>query len=638
MHTDSQNIFFRSDSILQMPGVDRYRQRVLFVMLIVSAAFVILFGRLFYFQVIQGEALRRQSESNSIRLQSIDPTRGLIYDRNGNLLVDDRPSFNLTIVLKDAKPLERTIENLSKYIDESPEELMEKIRKQKKGAGPYQSILLKKDIGRDLMAVVETHKYDLPGISIQFKPIRNYVDGELAAHFIGYLSEINATELASKKYSANRAGDFIGKVGIEKIYESYLRGERGGKQVEVSALGREFRVLKTVNAKPGKNIYLTLDKALQKKAEKLLEGKAGAVAAMDPRTGEMLVMASSPAFDPNMFVSGLSVEQWDDLSTNPKRPLGNKVIQAYAPASVYKIVVAMAGLEEGVIDEETVFNCSGAYFFGDRSFRCWKKGGHGELSLIQALAQSCDVYFYQVGEQLGVDKIAWYATACGLGEATGIDLAHESSGLIPTAAWKKNKYNEPWQPGETLNIAIGQGYNLVTPLQALSLTAAVGNGGDRYKPQIIRTIESVEGEVLYQSEPVHLGRLPVSQATLDLVKKGLREVVAGEHGTARKYVHLPEIDISGKTGTAQVVSRKEDETENTEGEADGEKNEEEEDVHKDHAWFVAYAPSDQPRIAVTVFVEHGEHGSWVSPIAKEIIQAYLGGGEKTDMVAVLDGS
>jgi penicillin-binding protein 2 len=409
--------------------------------------------------------------------------------------------------------------------------------------------------------------------------------------------------------------------------------------VEVSALGRVARVLKTVPATPGNNILLTIDAALQKKAEELLEkelseGKAGAIAAMDPRTGELLVMASSPAFDPNMFVSGLSVEQWKELSTNPQRPLGNKVIQAeYPPASVYKIVVAMAALEEGVVDENTVFNCTGFYTLGNWTPRCWrwKYGGHGELDLIQALAQSCDVYFYEVGRELGVDRIAWYATACGLGEPTGIDLDHESSGLIPTAAWKKRRFNEAWQAGETLSIAIGQGYNSVTPLQALSLTAAVANGGDRYKPQIVRTIKSAEGEVLFQSEPVHVGRLPVSQETLAIVKKGLREVVAGEHGTAHDYAYLPEIEISGKTGSAQVVGRKE-ETEKGEAEED----EEDEITLKDHAWFVAYAPSDQPTIAVAVFVEHGDHGSWVSPIAKEIIQAYLGEAGGGEMVAVVD--
>jgi len=352
---------------------------------------------------------------------------------------------------------------------------------------------------------------------------------------------------------------------------------------------------------------------------------------MDPRTGEMLAMASSPAFDPNMFVTGLSVEQWNNLSTNPKRPLGNKVIQAeYPPASVYKIVLAMAGVEEGIVNAETKFNCTGSLFFGDRAFRCWRweYGGHGEIGLVQALAQSCDVYFYEVGQALGVDRIAWYATASGLGEPTGIDLDHESSGLVPTAAWKKRRFGEAWQAGETLSISIGQGYNLVTPLQALALTAAVANGGDRYKPQIVKAIKSVEGDVLFRSAPVHVGRLPVSRETLDLVKEGLREVVAGARGTAHNYAYTPEIEISGKTGSAQVVGRKAD-AESGDGEDD-------EVALKDHAWFVAYAPSEDPQIAVSIFVEHGEHGSWVSPMAKEIIEAYLGETGEGEMVAVVD--
>lgn len=626
------NFSIRLGSILQAPGIDRYRQRILCVMLVVSGVFIILLGRLFYLQIIQGEDLRRQSEINSIRLEYIAPTRGLIFDRNGRLLVDDRPSFDLMVVPKDAKPLAQTLENLSRYVGEPPQAFMEKIN-ERKGGGPYQPIFLKKDIGRDLLAAIEAHKYDLPGINVQVKPIRHYIGGESAAHLIGYLSEISATELGRDTYKANRAGDFIGKVGIERIYETHLRGERGGRQVEVSALGRVARVLSSVPAKPGDNIYLTIDETLQQKAEEMLRGNTGAVAAMDPETGEILAMASHPTFDPNAFITGMNFDEWNQLSSDPRRPLENKVIQAqYPPASVYKIVLAMAGLEEGVIDAETEFNCTGALFFGNRSYRCWRwnRGGHGNLNVIQALAQSCDVYFYKVGLELGVDKIAWYATASGLGENTGIDLDHESSGLIPTSNWKKRRFNESWQPGETLSIAIGQGYNLVTPLQALTLTAAVANGGDRYKPMIVKTIKSTEGKVLFQGEPVQVGRLPVSQGTLELVKEGLREVVGGRRGTAHA-IDLPDFQISGKTGTAQVVGRKE-EAVVQESEA------EEGSTFKDHAWFVAYAPSEKPRIAVAVIVEHGEHGSSAAaPIAKEIIRLYLGKGTEGETVAVVNG-
>ena len=630
MLEDISKIPVRLGSVLRAPGIDRYKQRTLFVMLVVTGAFIILLGRLFYLQVIQGENFRRQSETNSVRLEYIAPTRGLIFDRNGKLLVDDRPSFDLTIVLKDAKPVAQTIENLSRYVDEGVKSFMQKIDQQK-GGGPYQSILLKKDIGRNLLATVETHKYDLPGISVQVKPLRNYVNGKLAAHLIGYLSEISPKELNSDKYRENRSGDFIGKVGIEKAYEPFLRGTRGGRQVEVNALGRVARVLKTVPATPGDNIYLSIDEALQRKAEQLLAeqllaGKVGAVVAMVPETGEILTLASSPAFDPNIFVSGLSFKQWNELSSNPNRPLENKVIQAeYAPGSIYKIVTALAGLEEGIIDEDTEFYCPGYLRFGDRSFHCWKPGGHGKVTLVRAIAESCDVYFYQVGLQLGVDRLAWYALGCGLGEPTGIDLDHEASGLIPTAAWKERLFKEDWQRGENLSIAIGQGADLVTPLQVVSLAAAIANGGDRMKPQIIRTIKSAEGKLVYQSRPELLGKLPVSRATLDLVKKGMRAVVAGIHGTAHAYASLPDIEISGKTGTAQVVGHKDDKA------ADGDNSSQ----NKAHAWFVAYAPSDQPRIAVAVIVEHGEHGSsTAAPIAKEIIKAYLG--KPDDPVEVID--
>ena len=599
---------------LKSADSDWYRLRLTGAILCVTAAFVVLFLRLFYLQVIDGEELRRLSENNCIRLQNIDPPRGLIFDRNGKLLVDNRASFDLSIILKDAKPIEDTINKLSRYTKTSSEEIQSKIARSK-GISNYKPVLLKQDIGRNVLAAIEVHKYDLPGVCIDVKPRRHYINKQSAAHLIGYLSEINSGELKSGKYPDCEQGDFIGKFGAEKAYEQYLRGKRGGRQVEVNANGQVVRILNAVDTRPGFDTYVTIDQLLQKQAEKLLEGLAGAVVAMEPGTGRLLAMASSPSFDQNDFVSGMSHEQWGALISNPLKPMSNKAVQGeYPPASTFKIVTAIAGLEEGVIDADTTIFCPGFYKFGNRVYQCWKKGGHGSVNVISALAESCDCFFYQVGQKLGIDRLAWYAKAFGLGSPTGINLDHEAPGLVPTAAWKKRQTGIPWQAGETLSVAIGQGYNLVTPLQMAGLISAIGNGGDRYRPLILKKIVTSTGKVVLKGKTQVIGRLPASPKTLELVRKGLWEVVNGNQGTARG-VRVAGIDISGKTGTAQIFSRKTDEVEREEDIA----------VHlKSHAWFVAYAPSDDPVIAVAVVVEHGEHGSsGAGPIAKELIRTYL---------------
>jgi penicillin-binding protein 2 len=602
------------DKYLKTADTDWYRQRVTGVMICVLAVFAVLLLRLIYLQVIRGEEYRLLSLNNRIRLQSIDPPRGLISDRNDYVLVENRPSFDVSVTLKDAGEVEETIKKVSKHLMVPSEELMLKLTASK-GVSAYKPILLKKDIGRNALATIEAHKHDLPGIAVNVKLRRHYLNVQDAAHLIGYLSEISPDELAAKLYPGRRRGDFIGKYGAEKAYENYLRGTRGGRQVEVNANGQVVRVLKTVNAKPGQNVYLTIDHALQKKAESLLRGVAGAAVAMDPGSGRILALASSPSFDQNFFASGMSHEQWDSLISNPFRPMENKAIQGeYPPGSTYKIITALAGLEEGVIDEDTEVSCPGYYRFGNRTFRCWKRGGHGRVKILKAITESCDVYFYKVGELLGVDRLAWYAKASGLGSPTGINLDKEAKGLIPTAAWKKRRTGVPWQKGETLSIAIGQGFNLATPLQMVGLTAAIANGGTRYRPMILEAIKSPDGRIIHQSQPEVIGKVPISERTLELVRTGLWAVVNSDHGTARGS-RLADIEISGKTGTSQVIGRKKDDT----------RSENEMPAHlRPHAWFVAYAPSNAPIIAVAVLVEHGEHGSGAAaPVARELIKIYL---------------
>lgn len=595
---------------------DWYKTRIVGAMVFVLAAFAALGFRLFVLQVLEGAEYRRLSENNCIRLQTVDAPRGVLLDRNGTLLVDNRAAFNLNIILRDARPVARTLERLSRHTG-IPAPEFEAAIAEHPDAPAYRPIPLLRDIGRNLLAVVEAHRFDLPGVVVDVQPRRHYMKG-VAPHLIGYLSEIRPDELENGRHPGVRGGDYVGRYGIEHAAESLLRGTNGGRQVEVDARGQVVRVLDTVDPVPGRNLVLTIDLELQRRAEALLAGKVGALVAMDPANGEVLAMASSPAFNPNAFVEGMSHAQWRALVSNPDRPMENKVVQGeYPPASTYKVVTAMAALEAGVVDEETEFYCPGHLFFGDRIFRCWRRGGHGHVNVVEAIAVSCDVFFYQVGRRLGVDRLAEYAAGCGLGRPTGISLGNEAGGLIPTAAWKRRRTGVPWQQGETLSIAIGQGYNLVTPLQMATLTAAVANGGTLYRPRLIRRVTDMEGNVVDDRDPEPVGTLPVRPETLEIVREGLREVVSGKRGTARG-VAMEDVRVSGKTGTAQVISRRTEEMES----------EEMAERHKPHAWFVAIGEKAGRQIAVSVLVEHGESGSGTAaPMAAEIIRTHFSGAD-----------
>ncbi|MBR9981665.1 MAG: penicillin-binding protein 2, partial [Desulfatitalea sp.] len=482
--------------------------------------------------------------------------------------------------------------------------------------GPYTPLLIKSDIGRDTLAAIEVNRFALPGVMVQVAARRHYMHDQMAAHVLGYMGEISPDELRREAFEDCKRGDFIGKFGVERAFEALLRGKRGGRQVEVNASGQVVGVLQTVDALPGHDLFLTLDHALQSKAESLLDNRAGAVVVIAPGSGKILAMASSPAYDPNLFVTGLTRDQWNDWVTSAYRPLENKAIQGeYPPASVYKIVTGIAGLEEGIVDPQTSFYCPGHYQFGNRAYRCWKRGGHGNVDFIKAMAESCDVYFYRVGEALGVDRLAHYAHKLGLGHATGFNVDREARGLIPTAQWKLNRFGEPWQRGENLSIAIGQSFNLTTPLQLAVMTAAVANGGTRFRPYLVDRVQTADGQVTFQAEPEAVGELGLQPGTMALLQKSLWAVINGPSGTARGS-RIRSLEYSGKTGTAQVVARPRDGEETAE---------EREERHRNHALFVAYAPSENPRIVVAVVVEHGESGSGAAaPIASELIKAYLG--------------
>ncbi|MFP4226192.1 MAG: penicillin-binding protein 2 [Desulfobacterales bacterium] len=602
----------------QRVDTDWYRNRVFGFMCFMVAAFLLLGIRLLYMQIVKGEHYYALAKDNCIRRQHINAFRGLIYDRSGHLLVENRPSFNLSIVEKDAKPLDQTVEKLCTYLNKDPEDIRARIEK---ANGGYDPVLIQEDIDRNTMAAISSHRFELPGVNIEARARRHYLQPSLAAHLLGYLGQVNPAEIRKSAFNKRYTGDYVGRFGVEKAFEAYLAGTPGGRIVQVNAGGQIVDVLDQVRAEPGHNVYLTIDYELQQMAESLLGDKRGAVVAMDPNSGEVLAMVSSPGFNQNRFVEGMSSKEWHALLANPKQPMVNKVIQGeYPPASTYKIVTAMAALEEDIVNTDEEIYCPGHYQYGNRLYYCWKEVGHGRLDMIRALSQSCDVFFYQMGRRLGVDTLAKYARGCGLGTPTGIRLDREADGFIPTSQWKLRRYAEPWQGGETLSIAIGQGYNLVTPLQMAVLMSAVANGGIRYQPTILKSIETVEGKRVKSGQVIINGRLPAGQKTLRIIRKGLWRAVNARHGTAYWHVRDKSIEISGKTGTAQIVSRKK-----------GEKRQENlEDRYRPHAWFIGYAPSEEPEIAVSVLVEHGEHGSsGARPIAGKLMRNYIESKDET---------
>jgi penicillin-binding protein 2 len=434
---------------------------------------------------------------------------------------------------------------------------------------------------------------------------------------MGYLGEIDEDELKQSRDAPYRMGDMIGKNGVEYQWEADLKGVDGGRQIEVDALGREIKPLRSVEPFPGNNLILTLDLELQKVAEEAFQDKSGALIAMDPKTGRILAMVSKPSFDPNLFARNISTEEWKSLMENPGHPLQNKGIQGqYPPGSVFKIITAIAGLESGIIDPDTQMPCTGIYTYGNRDFRCWKDGGHGRLSLHRAIVESCDIFFYQVGLKVGVDLIARYANEFGLGRTTGISLPHEKPGIVPSTSWKKKSSGAPWYSGETLSLAVGQGYLNTTPLQLLSLISAIANGGKLYFPQVVERVENIYGDVLDEYPPIEQGRVNVSENTLHIIQEALLGAVNEPHGTGLACA-LKEVKVSGKTGTAQVIRMPE--------------NFQRGDMDrmplrfKDHAWFVAYAPYEDPTIAIVVLVEHGGFGAAAAvPIAKKVLERFFG--------------
>jgi penicillin-binding protein 2 len=594
---------------------DRVRRNFSVVAVIILALFALLFLRLWFLQLVQGEDLRQRSEHNRIRLQDLPPWRGRILDHQGRVLVANRPSYECVAVMEDVGDIPLLARRLGGLLKLDPKQLTAQLEAAR-AAGLYQT-RVRGDLTWEELARVETFQPELPGVLVQIQPKREYREKGQAVHSLGYLGEITEAQLKSGKFANYKIGDYVGRCGIELAWDKYLRGRRGYRRIEVDAYGREFGQLDSVFPTPGANVYLTLDSHIQQEAEACLVGKVGAVVALDPRSGKILAMASSPTFSQEAFERGLTNQEWQRLIKDKTYPLENRALQGqYPPGSIFKIVMAVAGLEEKVITPTTIIRCSGSLECGNHVFHCWHKGGHGAVNLHKALVESCDVYFYTLGEKLGIDRIAKWAHRFGLGQPSGLDLEREMPGLVASTAWKRARFHQPWHEGETLSVAIGQGYNLVTPIQMAQLIAAIANGGILYKPQIVDRVESLSGEVLFQSHPEVKSRLGASPATIAEVQQALEGVVQEEKGTGKEAA-LANIQVAGKSGTAQVVA-----SERLDKERKGGKQVLAGNRFENHAWFVAYAPADHPRVAVAVLVEHGGHGgSTAGPLAKRVIAA-----------------
>jgi len=598
-------LLFDMVNFAQDERIDRsYRKRITLFLVCLGVIFSIIVIRLFYLQILQGPYYKEKSEKNRVRILDISPVRGNILDRNGYILATNNVSFELNIIPSECNPIRNVSKVLSHSLGLDADLLFEKINKAKK-RNPFVPVTIKKNLNVEEVSRILARNTELPGILIEEKSKRVYPLGNFMSHVLGYVGEVNQRELEKLSGMGYRVGDVIGRMGIERLMEGVLRGKRGGVMVETDAFGRILNVVSKVLPTNGEDVYLSIDFNLQEVVESELEGIEGAIVCLEPKTGKVVALGSSPGFDPNIFVEGLSGKAWEALSKDPSKPLLNKVLSGiYPPGSVFKIVVAIAALEEGITNEKETVYCTGGYQFGNREFGCWREHGHGTVDMRRALVESCDYYFYEMGRRLGVDRIAHYAKLLGLGVDTGSGLVEEKLGIVPTSEWKKKNLKAPWYPGETLSLAIGQGYLAITPIQVARMISGVFTG---VLPKISFLLLDSQGET---EEVLHL---PIKQKNLEIVRNALWGVVNELRGTGGK-ARLEGFNVCGKTGTAQTRSV----------------NIVEKDINKvpyhlrDHAWFAAVAPKEDPQLAVVVLVEHGGHGgSAAAPIAGRIFERYF---------------
>lgn len=591
------------------------RSRMLFAALALVFLTLLLMARMYYLQVVQFEHHSTLAENNRIHVQSLPPTRGMIYDRNGLVIADNRASFSLTLTRERAGDWEQVLNSIIEILELEPEsrELFEKRIRQ--GRRPFEPVPVMFELSEEQIARIAVNQFRLPGVEVAASLVRYYPQKEHFAHSVGYVGRINENEL-KRLDPVNYSGTHhVGKTGIERFYEEQLHGQVGYEEVETNARGRVLRVLNRVEPVSGQDIYLTLDSRLQEAAELALDGRRGAIVALDPNTGEVLAMVSQPSFDPNPFVTGISFKAYGLLRDSPDQPLFNRVLRGlYPPGSTIKPMMAVAGLDAEVITPASRVFDPGFYKLPNHEhrYRNWNRYGDGWVALDLALARSNDTYFYDLAHKLGVDRIHEYMTRFGFGQRVALDMFEETAGLMPSRDWKRSRYRQPWYPGETLILGIGQGYMQATPLQLAQSTSLMASKGRWISPHLARSVGGVQ--------PIVDAQMPDDIVLRDkniwrAVQQGMEDVLHGTRGTARKVGDSALYRIAGKSGTAQVVAIKQGERYNRD---------KVQERHRDHALFIAYAPAEKPAITVAVMVENGESGSGVAaPVAKQVLDAWL---------------
>ncbi len=595
------------------------QQRLNLIYLPIVLIFILLAARLWQLQIIQGLEYAQRAERNRIRTIQVVAPRGTITDRNGVPLVDNRPSFNILLYRESIQDDEDTSRFITEKLGVQPDDLTARLRRSK-GSGLYHPIIIKEDAGIGDISVVEAHRRDHQEIELGPEPRRLYRFGKLAAHLLGYVGEVSEDELARGVFPGARSGTLVGKSGVERVYNQYLLGKDGVRQVVVDSVGREVDTLDEIDSVIGGELMLTIDFDLQSTAERVLEDKVGAIVAMDPRNGQILAMASAPSFNPNSFSARISGKDWDQLINDPNHPLQNRAIQnGYSPGSIFKLIMSDAGLEEGFVDDGTRVFCSGSAVFYNRVFHCAAHTGHGTVNLESAIARSCNIFFYDLGRRMGISKIAQHAQALGLGERTGIDLPAEQSGVMPSPEWKERARGAKWYAGETISVSIGQGAVSVTPLQILRAVSAIAMGGRLVTPHVLLRV----GGLAEDPSRWPVRQLPIGEDNARRIKDGMWSSVNG--GGSGHNAAIPGFDICGKTGTVQVLSKEKKSGLQSDP-----------SLFEDHSWFVGFASRDNPEISVVVFLEHGGFGGIAAaPLAREMFMTYFSKHRHTEMLTEL---
>lgn len=580
-------------------GLIKKRSKIAFYVILGAVILVVLYY--WKLQVLDYQKYWKLAEANRLREIYLTPPRGLILDRQKIILADNIPSFKLSLIRDMVKDYEATLDKLCSLLNLSREELKNRIERYR-SLPAYEPIIIKDNLKLEEVAVLEARKEEFPELRLEVEPKRYYPFRRLAAHLIGYLQEASPEEIKSNSDRTWIPGEMVGKAGLEKQYEEILSG-KAGKLIEmVDSLGRSRGEVERIEPQKGQDLILSIDVDLQNRAEELLQGREGAIVVLDPRTGECLAWASSPSFDPNLFINRFSPEDWLNIINDPGRPLENRVIRGlYSPGSIFKVTMALAALSSGIITPETSFYCSGSINLYNNNFSCWFKPGHGRQNLAEAIKNSCNVYFYQLGYRMNIDTIARYAGLMGFGRKTGVDMPGEKEGLVPSSEWKKKVLGQKWFPGETISVAIGQGPLLVTPLQVAAMTACVANRGRKIVPRLLKSdIPSSTNE-----------RVGIPPEVFDEVIEGMWRSV-NDGGTGHG-AYQPGFDVCGKTGSTQVISKESAEKLAQKGE----------EIKKPHSWFTGFAPRYNPQVVVTVLVEFGGMGGQTAaPLAGEIFKLY----------------